>query len=36
MSYVPARLGAEGIAGPEFSDNPEWLHIAIEYTESCK
>ncbi|KAK3942829.1 Ent-kaurene oxidase [Diplogelasinospora grovesii] len=33
VSYVSARLGAEVIVGPAFSDNPEWLHIAIEYTE---
>ena len=36
LSYVSARLNAEVIVGPSFSDNPEWLHTAVEYTENCK
>ncbi|KAK2604178.1 hypothetical protein N8I77_007129 [Diaporthe amygdali] len=34
FSYISARLGAEIIVGPSFSDNPKWLHIAVEYTEN--
>ncbi|KAK7733715.1 hypothetical protein SLS53_008182 [Cytospora paraplurivora] len=34
LSYVSARLGAEVIVGPAFCDNPDWLHIAVEYTEN--
>lgn len=36
LSYVSARVGAEVIVGPTFCDNPRWLHIAVEYTESRK
>ena len=36
LARVSARLSAEVIVGPSFCENPEWLHIAIEYTESCE
>ncbi|KAK4234571.1 cytochrome P450 [Achaetomium macrosporum] len=34
LSGVSARLSAEIIVGPSFCENKEWLHIAVEYTES--
>ncbi|KAL2020337.1 hypothetical protein VTK56DRAFT_8565 [Thermocarpiscus australiensis] len=34
LAQVSARLGAEVIVGPAFADNPEWLHVAIDYTEN--
>ncbi|KAK3291243.1 cytochrome P450 [Chaetomium fimeti] len=34
LSAVSSRLSAEVIVGPSFCENPEWLHIAVEYTES--
>lgn len=36
LSGVSSRLSAEVIVGPSFCENPEWLHIAVEYTESCE
>lgn len=36
LSHVSARLGAEVIVGPAFCDNPDWLNIAVEYTENCR
>lgn len=35
FSYISARLGAEIIVGPAFCNNPEWLYVAVEYTENC-
>lgn len=36
LSGVSARLSAEIIVGPSFCENPEWLRIAVQYTESRK
>jgi hypothetical protein len=35
LSRVSARLSSEVIVGPAFCESEEWLHIAVEYTESC-
>ncbi|KAI1345530.1 cytochrome P450 [Xylaria sp. FL0043] len=34
FAYVSARLNAEPIVGSPYSSDPEWLHIAVEYTEN--
>ncbi|KAK4169837.1 cytochrome P450 [Cladorrhinum sp. PSN259] len=34
LAKASARLSAGVIVGPEFADNEEWLHVAIDYTEN--
>lgn len=36
FAKVAARLSAEAIVGPAFSENPIWLDLAVEYTDSCE
>ncbi|KAI0903464.1 cytochrome P450 [Ustulina deusta] len=34
ISKIMARFTAEVLVSPEFSDNPVWLEIAVQYTEN--
>ncbi|KAF7905075.1 uncharacterized protein EAF01_005596 [Botrytis porri] len=34
LAYVSARLNAEPIVGPAFSNDHNWLHTAVEFTEN--
>jgi ent-kaurene oxidase len=36
LSKVSARIAAQAIMCTDFSHNPTWLEISVEYTESCK
>jgi ent-kaurene oxidase len=36
FSKITARFTAETLVSPDFSNDPTWLNISVEYTENCK